>query len=96
MGLFDMSGNVWEWSWEAYRMQGYAQHTRQDPMWIDDAPYRVIRGGGWKSHATALRCSNRGFELFSTRRPDIGLRLVRVFNRSYSTKPPNREEFLKF
>ncbi|MBF0589802.1 MAG: formylglycine-generating enzyme family protein [Magnetococcales bacterium] len=96
MGLFDMSGNVWEWTHDAYQMQSYRRLGRDNPTLNISSPYRVIRGGGFGSQGNTLRCANRGFELFSTKRSDLGLRLVRAYNRAYSSEPPSREEFLKY
>ncbi len=86
LGLYDMSGNVWEWVQEAYDRNGYEMQSASrdmDDMKIKRPPrekhqglHRVIRGGSWRDAPDALRCANRGFTRFSEKRPDIGLRLT--------------------
>ncbi|MBF0367991.1 MAG: formylglycine-generating enzyme family protein [Magnetococcales bacterium] len=87
LGFGDMSGNVWEWVGDTYSRDSYKRHTRDNPSWEGHSGYRVIRGGGWESQPGALRCANRGFELFSTRRPDLGLRLVAVLDQTVKKRP---------
>ncbi|MBF0123988.1 MAG: formylglycine-generating enzyme family protein [Magnetococcales bacterium] len=76
LGLADMSGNVWEWVHDSYRGDGYSKHGRDNPVWAGETVYRVIRGGAWNTPVAAVRCANRGFESFISKKPDIGLRLV--------------------
>ncbi len=76
LGLYDMSGNVWEWVRDSYDQGGYSRHESNDPMISSDSPFSVIRGGGWKDGSDALRCANRGFERYTSKRSDLGLRLA--------------------
>ena len=58
-GLFDMTGNVWEWVNDRYQHDYYATSDIKDPPGPDAGQYRVIRGGGWYSGPLQLRIRNR-------------------------------------
>ena len=74
-GLFDMSGNVWEWtqdSWQDFLIGG------EDPLHTSSGSRRVIRGGSWYYIARSLRSANRYFVNAGIRYNFVGLRLVRT------------------
>jgi formylglycine-generating enzyme required for sulfatase activity len=64
-GLYDMHGNVWEWTLDAYDPEGYkAQGGKKLTVWEAVAwptkPYpRVLRGGGWEDSPKRLRSAAR-------------------------------------
>lgn len=56
-GLFDMSGNVWEWTSDWHCL--YPEGTVTDPAGTCSSEYRVIRGGSWKFDGNSARCGLR-------------------------------------
>lgn len=61
-GLYDMTGNLWEWCWDWDDWDWYKQSdaSQPDPMGPDKGARRVFRGGGWRQYPIIVRCANRG------------------------------------
>jgi len=77
LGLYDMSGNVWEWCQDIFDEDAYTAHSRANPVVTGSGPDRVIRGGSFSLDEWSLRCARRyGFPADSTG-PGLGFRLVR-------------------
>ncbi len=60
LGIYDMSGNVWEWCEDWYGENYYSNSPTQDPVNTTKASCRVLRGGSWDFGAGGCRVSSRG------------------------------------
>jgi len=76
-GLYDMAGNVSEWTHDVYgAVSGLSSVRETDPLGPDEGRYRTIKGSGWgHGTMTELRASYRDFG--EEPRNDIGFRLAR-------------------
>ncbi len=78
LGVYDMSGNVWEWCRDIFRVAAYREHAPRNPCQTGAGSDRVIRGGGWNLDAWSARCCRRmGFPEAYTG-PALGFRVVAV------------------
>jgi|TARA_B110000503_G_scaffold24010_1_gene37745 formylglycine-generating enzyme len=79
-GLYNMSGNVSEWTESSYDKGSYDIASGLNPKISDSTNLRkVIRGGSWKDVAYFLRVSSRDYEYKDEKRSYIGFRTVQDY-----------------
>ncbi len=86
-GLYDMAGNVAEWTLNAFDENTYSFYHDMMPTFdynalendADVLKRKVIRGGSWKDIAYYLQCGTRTFEYQDSARSYIGFRCVRSY-----------------
>lgn len=78
LGLYDLSGNLFEWVWNWYAPYTY----RNDDLskGPSNGTDKVIRGGSWYHSAPEMRVTNRNYAKPYTRSGYIGFRVVRSYN----------------
>jgi formylglycine-generating enzyme required for sulfatase activity len=76
-GLYDMTGNVWEWTYDRYQADYYSVSEKDNPRGPAVGRYRVIRGGGWYSGADELRLKNRHWMAGEYGEVSVGIRCVK-------------------
>ncbi|MEZ5044171.1 MAG: SUMF1/EgtB/PvdO family nonheme iron enzyme [Saprospiraceae bacterium] len=79
LGLYDMSGNVYEWCADDWHSD-YKGAPTDGSAWIDSprSASRVIRGGSWNDYPARVRCANRVNNRPGDRNGVLGFRLSRA------------------
>jgi gliding motility-associated lipoprotein GldK len=86
-GLYDMAGNVAEWTQTAFDESAYSftgdMNTDNYYSALDDDPIvlkrKVVRGGSWKDIAYYMQCSSRTYEYQDSAKSYIGFRCVQTY-----------------
>lgn len=78
LGLYDMSGNVWEWCQDFYDENYYKNSPKNNPSGPDSGTNHVLRGGSWFNGAGYTRTEKRLSIIPDYRDGNDGFRLVRT------------------
>ncbi|MCF8244716.1 MAG: SUMF1/EgtB/PvdO family nonheme iron enzyme [Saprospiraceae bacterium] len=78
LGLYDLTGNVWEWCQDTWH-DSYQGAPTNGSAWnfSGDQNYRVVRGGSWHDDSRYCRIASRSRYITGDRDSGIGFRLAR-------------------
>jgi formylglycine-generating enzyme required for sulfatase activity len=76
-GVYDLTGNVWEWTRSEYRPYPYDPNDGREDGQEPAQKRFTLRGGGWYDRSVSLRASFRDFSTPDGHYLDVGLRLAR-------------------
>jgi formylglycine-generating enzyme required for sulfatase activity len=75
-GLYDMHGNVWEWTADWYGPYSESHAANVDPRGAASGDKRVIRGGSWAFDGNSARCGLRYTHAPKDRGYSLGFRVA--------------------
>ena len=78
LGLYDMSGNVWEWVADCWHADYVGVPSDRSAWQSGDCSVRVLRGGSWDDVPGDLRSTDRGTDTAGSLGRKVGFRLARM------------------
>ncbi len=76
-GLYDMLGNVWEWTSDWHAPDYYSRSPTEDPTGPRSGEVKVRRGASWHTLPIYVRCAFRNWNTPETRYTLVGIRLLK-------------------
>ncbi len=73
LGIYDMTGNIWEWVWDIYDV--YPYEPQIDPTGPASGTHRLFRGGGWRTQPPWCTVFTRYYYSATDNDNDLGIRL---------------------
>lgn len=93
-GLYDMSGNVWEWVGDSYHAN-FNGAPSDGSVWQGDSAERVLRGSSWDEDPLGAGVALRNWRRPEARYKNIGFRVARTFPQAGEVSMRKRKSALK-
>ena len=79
-GLYDIVGNVWEWTEDCWNGDYHGAPDNGSPWISGDCSMRVVRGGSWYNRPRNLHSADRYWNITDHRNDNLGFRVARTLS----------------